>query len=487
MQSTSTPWPRSPAPVPLCFVCVGLLGSCTGSTEVTDEDPTNVDSGFVASVVVTNPSGDTSFVGFARETLDSSAEIDVTQNAIEVPGRAILWSTPDGAMLVAYPESLRFRRFVLQGGGLVEDGEVSLLNEGSNLPFSNGNLVFGEDNRAYVNLIASSQRFVEFDYVDMVITNRFDIPREAIKDGWIVFQGYETTYVDGQVYSAVGWFNWDNADHLPTTGLVVVDVESGSVSFDEAEGCHGLYRFFLAEDGFLDGASGFEPAWHFAAFGNGVNSCARRVRAGETSWDDDYLVDLDALVEGKSPYAVGVSGDEGHIWVAAINQDFDPTGLSPFDFFQARGAFTWNRINLSNPSEPVVTSPRAAIGPDYFVKPVGGKTFVLESAADGLGFNKTVLLDATGEQLVEYARFNGYLVGLVELEEKAPRNGDKSGPSKEAPRSPGILLTQELLPTPEKVRFQLPKVPRLLTPPSDRAKDGTQGPQDEKEHNITAG
>lgn len=381
-------------------------------------------------------------------------------------------------MLVSYPESLSFRRFVLQDGRLVGDGEVSLLNEGANLPFSSGNLVFGEDNRAYVNLIDSSQRFIEFDYVDMVITNRFDIPREAIKDGWTIFPGYETTYVDGQVYSAVGWSNFNNADHLSTTGLVVVDVDSGSVSYDEADGCHGLDRFFLAEDGFLYGASGYEPSWNFAAFGNGVGSCARRVRAGETSWDDDYLVDLDALVEGKSPWAVGVSGDEGYIWVAAIDQDFDPTGLTYPELYTSTEAYTWNRINLSNPSERVVTSPRAVTGPDLLAASVVGKTFILEVEADGDNNNKTILLDATREQLVEYARFNGYVTGLVRVEEKEPRNQDSSGSSKEMLRPPGILLTQELPRAPQILRFDH-RARAVVVAASERERDREERQGDE--------
>ena len=312
---------------------------------------------------------------------------------MEVPGAAKLYAVPDlGWFAIGGGEGPAITRYTLDvRGALVKGDSISLQAYGVDSLWDT--LYIVSPTKAYYPDRAGTQLII-WNPSEMVVTGSIPLP-ETARDGYLALYGYAPILRGKSLLFSVGWFDWEENDSvLGETGLVRIDTETDRVAGVEVdERCGGVTQPVTTASGDTYLAS---SALAGAAYRLGrlpTKPCVLRVQAGETTFDGQYLQELDALtgadVSGE-PIPAGGNAlylrvfDEPVATVAADSATYELTGQS---------AWRWVRWDVATHEVKAITSLDVSTS-DVLWFQVDGRVYGTETTAD---YSETTLIDLTAE------------------------------------------------------------------------------------------
>jgi hypothetical protein len=251
-------------------------------------------------------------------SIEGDVDVDVTQG-IEIPGGGYMYSPPEGDfVLIGGSEAPTFTRYALGGDGRLEQGKtMSLAGVGVNRTYRH--VIFVNESQAYF-LDESQIQIVRFNPTTMEIDHVIPVDDFKCPEVETTF-GTPIRREDG-FYFPRGC--WDQDVTSSGTSLVHLDPETDEVTVTQEERCMGLQVGFLADSGhaywFSDHDASVE--WTFQRR-DAPHDCALRLRAGESTFDPDWELDLRDRTGGVSAVAAA-PGRASKIWLKV----FEPAAFA---------------------------------------------------------------------------------------------------------------------------------------------------------------
>jgi hypothetical protein len=271
--------------------------------------------------------------------------------AIELPGNGLHLARA-GHVYIGLAEEPTMVRYTPDADGqLVEDGRVSFLNQGvARVGFGN---VFVSDTRAY--MIAESEYVaVVWDPSAMEIVTTIDLA--YLKQEGLDAEFWTVAYRDGKVYIPVRYANWNTGVIGPSVTLVIVDAATDTIlatATDDRCASGGRPVFAPNGDAYVVADGRNWSAQLFATVtGQPVPpTCLLRLRAGETTFDPDFLVTLPSLTGFDAATELNPAADgEGTGYLRVFRPEMLPRGVeigTDFAFWGYRAFEMW-RLDFAN-------------------------------------------------------------------------------------------------------------------------------------------
>ena len=340
-----------------------------------DDDGPGLDSRFNEALYATfirvdNPDGRINYVALT-EDLEQETAVDFT-TALEVPGFSRMYAPEEGGFFaIGDGEDMTITRYSInENNEFVRGNRISFAGEGvTQMHWRNK---FLSPVKAYYVDVTQGQ-IVVWNPEEMSITKTIMLP-EQVADG---YQGYNTSVgfydfpmVGNHMYIPLEWLNFDTNEGRPATGLVVINTQTDQVlSYTETEKAPAATNFVVDTNGDIYfGTSGYYMAHGFVKDGiNRPNGAILRVKAGETTFDDNYYLPYSSLTAGDR---IGVSlasapGD-GIAYTTLLKEETTAwSGITDFrSYISSSGWEKW-KINLSTgEAEPEQGLPAAGPGAD---------------------------------------------------------------------------------------------------------------------------
>lgn len=273
----------------------GLLIGCG---EPAEEEQAQQQASFVLASSLFGDDGTNTYVKYL-DSLDVEGEVSL-DDAPEYPGYATIGAV-DGMFFVADGESPQITRFEVGADGtLTEDSVLSFANYVSESPlYAN---TFGNATTAYLDL--EDRGHVIWNPTTMAIegTETTDAV-EAEKDGYNVFRAFNrgTVVRDNFVFQPYHWRDGDFYNFADTSKIVVYNTDDNSVENVIEAPCPGL------DVGTRDAAGNvYFTSWVNAPAAPVIEGeeethslCAVRIKAGETTLDEEWTQDLADMTGGR--------------------------------------------------------------------------------------------------------------------------------------------------------------------------------------------
>jgi hypothetical protein len=294
------------------LAALSSLSACTsddvGGTSTPSDGPVHV----VHSTIDT----DDARMGYLVTTpsIEGDVDVDVTQG-IEVPGGGYMYAPPDGNfVLIGGSEGPTFTRYELGADGRLRRGKsLSFANVGVTRTYRH--VLFVSESQAYF-LDESQIQIVRFNPTTMELDHAIPVDDFKCPEVETTF-GTPIRREDG-FYFPRGC--WDQDVTSSGTSLVHLDPETDEVTVTQDERCMGLQVGFLADSGhaywFSDHDASVE--WTYQQR-DAPHDCALRLRAGESTFDPEWELDLTKRAAGVSAIAAAPAGGS-KIWVKVFEQ-----------------------------------------------------------------------------------------------------------------------------------------------------------------------
>jgi hypothetical protein len=366
--------------------------SSTGAEDNADT-PADVEPVFVVFSTIDTPDGRNGYF-VTTSSLDGGAPIDV-RTGIEVPGGGQMYA-PDkgGYVLVGDGESPEFTRYALDAAGNLQRGPtISFANLGVTDVWRH--MIFVDESKAYF-LDMSERQIVSFNPSTMVLNRAIPVPDFQCEGETQTEFGEPIQRADGYYFTRSCW---DLEVTSLGASLVPLDPETDEVTVTHDQRCMGMQVGFLADNGdaywFSDHDASVE--WSLKP-GAGPHDCALRLRAGETTFDADWELDLTTLTGGASAVASVPAGGT-RLWVKVFDPSAVPVSLplATMDWsLSSLPTWRWGLLDVAS-SAPVQldTSSELTV---YFGPPilVDGRRFSPSTTYSDLGDETTLVELAPG-------------------------------------------------------------------------------------------
>ena len=262
----------------------------------------------------------------ALGTVDTSA-------ALELPGNPSVMAAL-GSIFVASDELKTITRYDVVDGRFVERGTLSLVNEG--MPFLyDADIV--SDTQAF-NWNGATFELVEWNPTSMTITRRHDLSglkREDFGMEWRAADAPMYRAQDGVLFYYVA-YTTQRTTYANALHVVLFDTRSGEWKLLKDERCGESAGFggWMVENG--DAYLFSDNFGSLAEILAGIRrpSCLLRVKAGERTFDANYLLDLNALLGGKQAWGLYYAGN-GKAYTAALDMGRKGEFNHPYNFLFA--------------------------------------------------------------------------------------------------------------------------------------------------------
>ncbi|HEU4579019.1 MAG TPA: hypothetical protein VFS67_12235 [Polyangiaceae bacterium] len=358
------------------------------------------------------PEGNSSYVALVS-SLAPDTRIDY-RRVLELPGGTSLFgSDRDGFFAVGAEEQPTITRFdVGDAGGFLQRDTLSLAPYGLGYMWRDPGLVpFIAADKAYV-IDAQTASVVIWNPAAMVLTGSFAI--DGVLDPAFPDTAFEPDPTRRGDQLLIAATHSSETASAPFSSLVVLDVQRDEVvSVAREERCGGLWNSVQAANGDIYYATGAWDAAQHRAYGEAVAAapCVVRVKAGETTFDPDFLVRASELTLGSATGAL-VAGPGDTAYVKALDESLLPPAAD-FDALWSAAAWRWWRLDLGTRAGAAPVDgiePASAGGGELSVE---GKAYVLNVAQD---LAETTLFDlsaAGGPQRMLTVR--GWPYGIVRV------------------------------------------------------------------------
>ncbi len=282
----------------------------------------------------------------AREL--SSADIEIYNGAVYVRDRDANTMT-------------RFR--VSEDLKLVEDGQLSFMNKG--LAPGRFHTAYLTPTRAFV-LDSSDWRMIEWNPTTMKLAAGADIPITFMQKPQLPFGAISPpARVGDRLVSSVYWADFDNLIMYPGSGAaLVIDANNPTVpTFIEDSRVGGAFRVYAEPSGdmFVSGVVGGDVHLFGKALGDVPlpTSGILRIPAGGTTFDPDYLVDVEAITRSPGVWAVHRIDNK-----TLLAQVLDPATPVPADAdaYASSTDFIYMTIDTdAKTATPIASLPRGGV------------------------------------------------------------------------------------------------------------------------------
>jgi hypothetical protein len=316
-----------------------------------------------------------------------------TASALEAPGNARLYAEPGvGAFMLGLGENATVTK--------VEVGADRRLVKGASVSFAGlgvQNLgvravTFVDADRALYR-DGSTLQVVEWNSTSMTITRSIPLPADLARPSHTTFTGYGSVRRGDRILFPVMWFT-TAADQVPAeVALVTVDLTTGQASAVRDSRCPAAGITFTGPDGATYFFNQLTSTYADRMFKQGRSACALRIRAGETAFDPDYLLEVGPMVHGAAAAAVGWGG-AGRVWFRAL----DETGMAlapgtTYAQFFATTAWRLWHLDVTRPELGAIREPSSAPASCC------GQSFVVDGVPYGLEIkgDSSTLVDFSGE------------------------------------------------------------------------------------------
>jgi hypothetical protein len=336
--------------------------------------------------------------------------------SVEQGGGGMVYAAPgapNGSFLLSYAEKPTLTRYTVTDDDRFEEGlTLSFANFGVESGY--GTIAWVDPHTAYW-LDNGALQVIRFDPTDMVVGEALSI--EGIeKPGFVTeLSGYPVVRDDG-VYFTVRWRkDWeDPAPEAPAgAALVHIDPRRDELTVTNDERCTSLLIAKTTSSGdtyfFSDNYNTY--ARIIGGAERGVPDCVLRLRAGESTFDPDYYVDLADRTGGRPADGV-VVGRGSTVWLNVFHEE--EVATTPAEIGEADVAAGWRWYALDVESEGAATpdEQRPAASHGAFGWYSDGRSFTSTVTPD---YSETTLLEVTDDGFTELATVEGLLDGLVRV------------------------------------------------------------------------
>lgn len=347
-------------------------------------------------------------VGYLVTTssIEGDVEIDVTRG-IEVAGGGYLYAPPGGEyVLLGGSEQPTFTRYDLNDDGSLREGDtVSFAGVG--VGYTYRHVIFVSDDQAYF-LDESQRQIVRFNPTTMELVSTIPVENFMCPETETTF-GTPIQREDGYYFPRGCW---DLDITSSGTSLVHLDPLTDTVTVTHDERCMGMQIGFATDSGdaywFADIDASVE--WTYQRR-DAPHDCALRLRAGETTFDPSWELDLTTRTGGVSAVA-GVPAGDSKIWVKVFEPEAFSGNIPTLEIDWGLEAWRWGLLDVE--SEAPVALERDADLVVYYGYPivVDGRSFSPTSNSD---FTETTLTELTDTGVVERAHVRGELRKIFRL------------------------------------------------------------------------
>lgn len=383
----------------------GTNGNGDGAGASGGDEPGSREEGFIVAWNPPNPDQPSTLYQLVSE-IGPETTVD-TRSAIEVGGFSYPFPTPsESRFLASGGEAPIIDRYQV-GMQLVLDGTVSFANLGVSVPMF-GQVVQVDDTRS-VYLDDVQRVAVVFDPTDMVIVDVIDFPDDIERDGFAPKVRFATVR-GSKVLVPLAWESVSFESSLDEAALVTVDLDAGTATAVVDSRCPAAQSKFEAPNGDEYYFSSIAFVYFERVLDDGRAHCALRIRAGEETFDPDYVFEFNTLGEDEPIAFVGWGGGT-RVYVRVLDEGLfsPPAGTTYGEFFGA-GAWRLASFDIASPSGGLSfdgSSPAACCGSTTVI---AGTPYLVRFAPD---FATSTLLDVSGEQPAESMNFPGVFAGAV--------------------------------------------------------------------------
>ena len=287
-----------------------------GTRDATMEDGTP-DAGlgdplYLLIGAVFTPDGATGYV-FPSPDIDGDVEVDLTRT-LEIPaaggGAFAVPDPPTGQVFIGSGESPVIERYGVDADGVftLED-RISLMPVGWSSIGTTSGITVISPTKAYV-FDSTTLTGVEFNPTTMTLVDDFSLSGFEAEEGFS--PEFASSVVDGnRILVNVRYFT-DSPLTATETRLAVLDTTDNSITYDTQTNCANLL-FSVVTDTAIYFSPHANQAYFFAAELSDNSPCAVRVLRGASAYDDDFRLDLNALVEGSAGPLVPGSGTSAYV------------------------------------------------------------------------------------------------------------------------------------------------------------------------------
>jgi hypothetical protein len=365
-------------------------------------------SRYVVASTVFGDDSETSYVYLLSSF--ENAKLDPKQ-ALELPGRASIASY-EKWLFVADGESPLIRRYVItEQGGFKEDGRVSFGAYTSDpVSLDEWYSVFISSTKAYLATSASTDLII-WNPSELSIDGQVKLPELARKG--LDLDGSTFAKQGKYVLRAVSWKDWDAYKTSEEQYLLVFDSETNKlVDMVRETRCPALSnRVDADEQGNL-----YFSNWIYnvteTLVAKAPHSCALRVKAGERSFDKDWILEYPKLTQDREAAGFNYLKD-GHGFLSVFHSErvkidavTDPSELARSDNWRL-----WS-VDVKNQTAKPVESLDFA-GGGYTLIDVDGHTLLTQSTDD---YARTSVYEVTSStELAKRFDLAGFSYQIVPL------------------------------------------------------------------------
>jgi hypothetical protein len=345
-------------------------------------------------------------LGYITPTRSLDEPLDYSR-ALEIAGGGVLYASEGiGTFLIGAGEAPEITRYeVTEDDRLVPGQTLSFQNEGVIYLYA-GSVIFVDEHKAYYTDLDQLQ-LIAFDPTDMVITGTVSLA-EAERDGYFTSFGDAIVRDDG-VYFPGQWFREPDWDRVPSGSLLVhVDPATNEVTMTADERCTTMLPSLTTRRGdtywFSDMYNTYARRGHGPE--NGFPDCALRLRAGATTFDPNWELDVGSRTGGAATLAVLQGGDTS-MWLRVLDEAaVDLPSPADFETLDTAPGWQWWLLDVESDAPAVRNDDRPLSQSSAIGMYVDGRAFTTLENED---YSETLLLELTERGFVERTTARGVI------------------------------------------------------------------------------
>lgn len=366
--------------------------------------PGGGDSVYVVFTTIETPSGRFGYYA-TTPSIEGDVTVDVRQG-VEEPGGGQLYAPAEGGyFLLGGGETPTLTRYDL--------GEDDELEKGKTISFANlgvegiwSTVIFAGPSQAYF-LDPAQHQVIAFDPTTMLLDET--IPIEGLQCEGETYFGMAIERTDGFYFPGNCYGENTNP---PGVDLVHLDPETNEVTVANDTRCTGAMVGMQADDGTAYWFSDLWNSMEWQFLGTDVpHDCALRLNAADTTFDDEWELDLTTRTDGVAALA-GVPAGDTEIWVKVFEESAVQGQLPADEVDWGAKAWRWGLLDVA--SEAGVALDESSDLVVYYGEPivVDARAF---SPASNEDFTETTLIELTRSGAKERLVVEGELRKVVRL------------------------------------------------------------------------
>jgi hypothetical protein len=394
------------------FALATALGlGCDGKDEnLTETTQTEDGPLFLIQSRIFPPEGT---IGLLTPTGSLEAPLDY-RRSIEQPGGGVLYAKPGvGTFLIGSGEEPTITRYdVAPDGSLVPGTKISFADYGVVYMYASESVVFVNARKAYY-LDLDQLQAISFDPTEMVITGATSLAGAA-REGYLTSFGQAVVREDG-IYFPGQWYTDPDLDRVPSGSMLLrLDPDTDAVTITSDPRCAGMYISMTTNAGDIYWFSDSYNTFARVGFGadRGVPDCALRLRAGQTTFDPDWQLDVTTRVGGAPAVAIVEAGGS-KAWLRVLDPSVPlPPLPADYDAVNTTPAWQWYLLDVES-DEPALRNDDRPLSPvGGYGLYVDGRTFVSTENAD---YSESTLIELAPDGFIERTTVRGVVDNIVRV------------------------------------------------------------------------